>query len=97
MPPFDELERKWILRRLRSAAGWKSPAKNCSSEPVPWTRLEADEASFRIGFQDGSIIRSMNQLDVRGPGLKKVDFWLAADDNSQMPKDPQSYPANLVE
>jgi hypothetical protein len=30
-------------------------------------RLEMDEASFCIGFQDGSIIRSINLLDVRQP------------------------------
>ncbi len=32
-------------------------------------RLEMDRKSFRIGFQDGAIIRSLNQLDVRQPNL----------------------------
>jgi hypothetical protein len=61
-------------------------------------RLEMDPVSFRIGFEDGSIIRSLNQLDVRRPDLEQVDYWLAADANynSPMPKDPQHYPANLV-
>jgi hypothetical protein len=61
-------------------------------------RLEMDAKSFRIGFEDGAIIRSINQLDVRRPNLEQVDFWLAADDrsNSPLPKDPQHYPANLV-
>ena len=52
---------------------------------IPGTRLEMDEASFCIGFQDGSIIRSINLLDVRQPDLEP------------MPKDPQHYPANLVD
>ncbi|MGH6822559.1 MAG: hypothetical protein ACRECP_03600 [Methylocella sp.] len=59
-------------------------------------RLEMDAESFRIGFEDGSIIRSLNQLDVRRPNLEQVDFWLAADAsyNSPLPKDPRHYPAN---
>jgi hypothetical protein len=32
-------------------------------------RLEMDADSFRIEFQDGSIVRSINQLDVRQPDL----------------------------
>ncbi|HEV7911711.1 MAG TPA: hypothetical protein VGP28_11670 [Methylocella sp.] len=44
-----------------------------------------DEASFCIGFQDGSIIRSINLLDVRQPDLEP------------MPKDPQHYSANLAD
>ncbi|MGH6857404.1 MAG: hypothetical protein ACRECP_07145 [Methylocella sp.] len=61
-------------------------------------RLEMDTESFRIGFEDGAIIRSRNQLDVRRPDLEQVDFWLAADAsyNSPLPNDPQHYPANLV-
>ncbi len=57
-------------------------------------RLEMDAGSFRIDFPDGSIIRSVNQLD-----LEQVDFWLPADDsyNSPMQKEPQHYPANLVD
>jgi hypothetical protein len=60
-------------------------------------RLEMDAQSFRICFQDGAIIRSLNQLDVRQPDLEQVDFWLAPDDNynNSMPKNPQHYPANL--
>ncbi|MGH6837661.1 MAG: hypothetical protein ACREDT_02435 [Methylocella sp.] len=62
-------------------------------------RLEMDAESFRICFEDGSIIRSRNQLDVRRPDLEQVDYWLAADDgsNSPMPNDPQHYPANVVD
>jgi hypothetical protein len=62
-------------------------------------RLEMDAGSFRIEFQEGSIVRSVNQLDVRQPDLEQVDFWQPADGycNSPMPKDPQHYPANLVE
>jgi hypothetical protein len=44
-----------------------------------------DEASFCIGFPDGSIIRSINLLEVRQPDLEP------------MPKDPQHYPANLAD
>jgi hypothetical protein len=38
-------------------------------------------------------------LDVRQPDLEQVYFWQPADDgyNSQMPKEPQHYPANLVD
>jgi hypothetical protein len=62
-------------------------------------RLEMDADSFRSDFQDGSIVRSVNQLDVRRPNLEQVDFWQPDDDpyNSPMPKDPQHYPANLVD
>jgi hypothetical protein len=62
-------------------------------------RLEMDAESFRIEFQDGSIVRSVNQLDVRRPDLEQVDFWQPADDyyNSPKPKDPDHYPANLVD
>ena len=60
-------------------------------------RLEMDAESFRICFEDGAIIRSINQIDVRKPDLEQVDFWLAPDDNynNSMPTDPQLYPANL--
>jgi len=60
-------------------------------------RLEMAAESFRICFQDGAIIRSINQIDVRKPDLEQVDFWLAPDDNynNSMPTDPQHYPANL--
>jgi len=60
-------------------------------------RLEMDAESFRICFEDGAIIRSINQIDVRKPDLEQVDFWLAPDDNynNSMPTDPQHYPANL--
>jgi hypothetical protein len=60
-------------------------------------RLEMDAESFRICFEDGAIIRSINQIDVRNPDLEQVDFWLAPDDNynNSMPRDPQHYPANL--
>ena len=60
-------------------------------------RLEMDAESFRICFEDGAIIRSLNQIDVRKPDLEQVDYWLAPDDNynNSMPADPQHYPANL--
>ena len=60
-------------------------------------RLEMDAESFRICFEDGAIIRSLNQIDVRKPDLEQVDYWLAPDDNynNSMPTDPQHYPANL--
>jgi hypothetical protein len=65
----------------------------------PRTIVPSDADSFRIDFQDRSTIRSVNQLDVRRPNLEQVDFWQPADDyyNSPLPKDPQHYPANLVD
>ena len=44
----------------------------------------------------------VDRSDVRQPDLEQVDFWLPADDgynsySSPMPKDPQRYPANLVD
>jgi hypothetical protein len=45
-----------------------------------WTKLLSASV-----FQDGSILRSINLLDVRQPDLEP------------MPKDPQHYPANLVD
>jgi hypothetical protein len=61
-------------------------------------RLEMDAQSFRICFQDGAIIRSLNQIYVRKPDLEQVDFWLVPDDrsNSPLPENPQHYPANLA-
>jgi hypothetical protein len=55
------------------------------ARPYDMARLEMDEASFRIGFQDRSIIRSINLSDVRQPDLEPL------------PKYPQHYPANLVD
>jgi hypothetical protein len=62
-------------------------------------RLEMDADSFRIDFQDGSIVPSVNQLDVRRPDLEQVDLRLPADDshNNPMQEEPKHYPANLVE
>lgn len=61
-------------------------------------RLDMDSESFRIGFEDGAMIRSLNQIDVRKPNLQQADFWLAADDssNTPLPETPQHYPANIM-
>jgi hypothetical protein len=60
-----------------------------------------------IGAQSAGRCRFCRHQDVPGPwllrvwqpDLEQVDFWLAAGDsyNSPIPKDPQHYPANLVD